>query len=268
MADEVDPTLLYTVRQDRDGRMLVEMTDEGLLRRLHERAQTSTRESEVVTARDGSFFLAEREADGHYRVTLTDEGVRKFETALGLADDFGRHRTISTHSTIGDIMDRTATREELSDLSRQDRRDAMHRLRLGVLRARYRGSEEPSTEQKTVSHGIKAVVVGLIGLWTLKQFGIALQDVQDIPGILANIPSDILHLDPGHAIGEVGNRVNDATSHVVLGAEGTVGTYIAAKMVRPFSRMYRKDQLVTGGRPILRFVNWTLRHFDRGKHGT
>lgn len=264
MAEQSDSTVLYTVRKDPDGNMLVELTDEGMLERLQQAAELSSVDTASSVRQDRTFFLAERRADGRYQVTLTEEGVRKFETALGLADDFGRHTKISTQSSIADLMDRTATREELSEVSRRDRADLMQRVRRAVLSARYRGGEEPSGDQKTASHILKLVVVGLAGLWTLQQFGIAIQDVRDIPGIVAQIPNDILHLDPGHAIGEVGNRVDDATSHVVLGAEGTIGTYILARIVRPFDRIYRKDQLVTGGRPFLRLASWTLRRVDRG----
>ena len=263
MAEQSDSSILYTVRKDADGNMLVELTDEGMLQRLQKAAALAPEETSVAERQDRSFFLAERTPDGRYQVTLTEEGVRKFETALGLADDFGRHRKISTQSTIADLMDRTATREELSEISRRDRNDLLHRMRKAVLSAKYKGSEEPSGEQKSAGHIFKLVVVGLAGLWTLQQFGIAIQDVRDIPGIVAQIPNDILHLNPGQAIGEVGNTVDDATSHVVLGAEGTIGTYILARIVRPFDKIYRKDQLVTGQRPFLRLANWTLRRVDR-----
>lgn len=259
MNGEAESTLLYSVREAADGAMLVETTDAGMLRRLQQVAQRGELEVESRPIATSAKFVAEATPEGLYRITLTEEGIRTFETALGLADDFGRHSAISSRSTIADLMDRSATREELSEVKRAGRQNLVIRLRIAVLTARYRGSEEPSGEAKTVGHVCKAAVVGAVLLWTLQQFGIAVSDVQDIPGILAHIPSDILHLDPGHAIGQVGSKVEDATSHVVMGVEGTVATYIVAKIVRPLERIYRKDQLVTGARPVLRLANWLLR---------
>jgi hypothetical protein len=68
---------------------------------------------------DRVLFVARRQPDATYSIALTEEGVENFETALGIADDFGGKTRISPQSTISDIMERTATREELSRVLRQ-----------------------------------------------------------------------------------------------------------------------------------------------------
>ncbi|HZU11332.1 MAG TPA: hypothetical protein VFB58_00690 [Chloroflexota bacterium] len=210
-----------------------------------------------------SFFVTERDPSGLYRLALTDEGIQTFETALGIADDFGRRRSISTQSTIADLMDRAAIREELAEVRRQDRRDLVGRLRLRALAARYRGSEEPPAGAIALSRLLRAVAVLLVALWTLRQFGIAIADIQAIPGILSQIPSDILHLDPGRAITAVGRKIADAEAHVIGGIVGVVFTYVAAAIFRPFAPIYRKDALAPALRAFFRFSTWILRHVDR-----
>ena len=156
-------------------------------------------------------------------------------------------------------MERTATREELSLLLRQGNGRLLYRVRTLVLRRKLRGTERPSGYQKTISHLGKAVIVGVFGYWALKQFAIAIQDIEDIPGILANVPHDILTLHPTSAVGEIGNRISDAGQRVLIGALTACLTYIVAKIIRPFNRIYRNDQLVPGERLVLRLMNGALR---------
>jgi hypothetical protein len=232
-----------------------------MLRKLESALPAQPEPSDGERSQGGTdvLFRAQKREDGTYTVSLTEDGVEKFETALGIAADFGRHTAISPYSTIADIMERTATREELSEVLRSDRDDLPHRLRRSVLKRKLRGSERPSGEQRTVSHIGRMVIVGLVGAWALKQFGVALKDVGDIPGILANLPSDILNLQPMQAFDQVGNNIHDAGWHVLLGTVGALFTYVAAKLVRPFARIYRKDQLVPGERPTVGCATSVLR---------
>jgi hypothetical protein len=228
--------------------------------RRHAGLPQSTHAAEAVSGVGGDrlFFLAEKQSDGTYAITLTEEGVQTFETALGIADDLGGKTRISSFSTIADIMERTATREELSYLLRQAGTGMLYHSRMRVLRRKLRGSEKPSLSQRTIGHVGKAVILGIIALWTLQQFVIAIQDIADIPGILAGIPGDLIQLHPTSAFGDVGNKISDAGYHVVIGALGCVFTYIAAKLIRPFGRIYRKDQILPGERVVLGLIAWTL----------
>jgi hypothetical protein len=210
-------------------------------------------------AGDRFFFLAERQNDGTYSVTLTDAGMQAFETALGLADDLGGRSRISPYSTIADLMERTATREELSQLLRRGGQGLLYRVRLAVLRRKLRGTENPSSYQRLLGHIARAVIVVLVGLWALNQFAIAVRDIEAIPGILARLPTDLLHLQPTLAFSQVGARISDAGQHVLYGVLGACLTYVLAKLIHPFARIYRKDQVVPGERPTLRLVNRALR---------
>lgn len=215
---------------------------------------------------DRVFFVARKQPDGTYSLGMTDEGVQTFETALGIADDLGGRTRISPYSTIADIMDRTATREELSTVLRRGGHGVGYEARVLVLRRKLRGSEKPSAEQRTIGHIGKIVILAIFALWALKQFAIAIQDIEDIPGILANIPSDILHLHPTSAFGDVGNKIADAGDHVLYGVLGACLTYLLAKLIRPFARIYRKDQLLTGERTVLRLASAGLRRVDESTH--
>lgn len=229
---------------------------------------TSMRGSErqrVITGHTGDeplYFIAERVENGNYMVTLTEDGVDRLETALGIAGDLGAATTISSRSTIADIMDRTATRDELSRTLRRGDSHPVHRARVAVLKRRLRGSERPSTAQRVAGHAGKALIVGLIGLWSLRQFGIALGDIESIPGILGNIPNDILNLQPAQAFSDVGAAINDAFAHVLIGVLGCLLTYLVAKLLKPFARMYRRDQVVPGERTAVGFLTWLLRRTD------
>lgn len=209
------------------------------------------------------FFVAEPRSDGTYSLTLTEEGLRTFETALGIAHDLGRQRRISTSSTIEDIMERTATREELSEVMRQDSRGLAHTLRLAVLRRKLWGSEEPPGYARIIGHIGKMVLVGIILFWALVQFATAVEDILAIPGILANIPSDIFHLHPTAAISQVGNRISDAGTHVLYFFLGLCLTYVMAKVIKPLGKIYRQDQIIVGERLLLRAVAALLRRADR-----
>jgi len=250
---------LYRVIQGPDGALQVELSDEGVLRQLESAAPPPPAESIVGQREDQIFFVARNGADGTYSVTLTEDGVRRFETALGIAQDLGRHSTISPYSTLADVMERTATRDELSDVMRRGRNTLALRLRERVLRRKLRGSERPSAEQSTLSRVGKALLVCIFGTWALLQFVVALQDIQAIPGILANIPNDIWNLQPFQAFGQVGNNIDDAGAHVMMGVLGGLATYVAAKVVRPLGRIYRKDQIIPGERLTLSCLAWTLR---------
>lgn len=212
------------------------------------------------------FFLAERQADGTYAVTLTDSGMQKLETALGIADDLGGQSRISPRSTIADIMERTATREELSQLLRRGGDTFAYRLRLGVLHRRLRASEAPSAQQKTISHIGKALIVAIVGVWALMQFVAAVQDIAAIPGILAGIPSDIFHLHPTSAFAEVGSKISDAGTRVLAGVLGSLLTYVVSRLIQPFAPVYRMDQLVPGERLALRVVNDVVRRLDEHQY--
>src|SRR5947209_5142982 len=117
--------------------------------------------------RDDLFFVAHKQADGTYAIALTDEGVETFETALGVARDLGGKTRISPQSTIADIMERTAIREELSRALREDKTGAVHRMHVAVLRRRYQGSENPSEAQKLISRAARVIIVAILALWTL-----------------------------------------------------------------------------------------------------
>lgn len=209
------------------------------------------------------FFHAESRPDGTYSVTLTEDGLRVFETALGVAQDLGGQTRISTYSTIADIMERTATREELSAVMREESGGFVHGARLLVLRCMLWGSEEPSMPARILGHLGKMLVVALFLLWTLQQFGIAIADIGAIPGILAGIPSDILHLHPTSAVTDVGNKIHDAGLHVVYGVLGVCLTLIAAKLVGPLGRIYRNDQIIAGERAVIRLIARALRRAAR-----
>ena len=220
------------------------------------------------TVGDCLFFLARRQPDGTYSITLTEEGVQTFETALGIANDFGGKTRISTYSTIADIMERTAIREELSALLKRGGDGLIYRIRRAVLRHRMRGSERPAGWQRAIGHFGKVVVVGVVAFVALKQFGTAIQDIEDIPGILANVPSDILHFHPTSAFGEVGDKIADAGTHVLLGVLDALLAYVVAKVIRPFSRIYRHDQIVPGERPVLELTSAVLRRLDERSRGS
>lgn len=250
---------MRVVRLDASETFTQERSNE---RGIEEPDRASPARPEARPPSDRLFFLAHKQPDGTYSITLTDEGIQTFETALGIADDLGGKTRISPFSTIADIMERTATREELSQLLRRGSTTLLLRIRRSVLRRQLRGSEKPSGWQRTIGHLGKAAIVGAIGVWTLRQFGTAIQDIEDIPGILANIPSDILNLHPTSAFQEVGARISDAGNHVLIGVLGALLTYVAAKVIRPFGRIYRRDQLIPGERLALRLVNWALRRAD------
>lgn len=205
------------------------------------------------------YFLAEQQADGTYRVALTEDGIETFETALGIAGDLGGKTRISTQSSIADIMERTAVREELARLLRHGGNDAVHRLRVHVLRRMLWGSEEPGPRERLIGHLGKILIVGALALWTLAQFVIAVQDIAAIPGILANLPNDLIQLHPGSAFSDVGARISDAGHRVLVGVFAFLLTYLVAKVMRPFDPIYRKDQLLPGERPVLRRVREWLR---------
>jgi hypothetical protein len=214
-----------------------------------------------------SLFLAERRPDGTYTVTLTEDGIETFETALAIARDLGSNTRISTQSTIADIMERTATREELSRVLRRGEGGRVRQARVIALERQLRGSEEPSPVERTIGHLGKLIVIAVIALWTFQQFAIAIGDVEAIPGILAGIPNDILHLHPTDAFGEVGNRIADFGTHVLYGILGACLTYVVAKLIRPFGRIYRRDQILPGERPFMDLVTMALRRADRGRVG-
>jgi hypothetical protein len=199
------------------------------------------------------FFLAEKRPDGTYGVTLTEQGVKTFETALGIANDMGGNSLISPYSTIADIMERTATRESLSEVLRRESHDFLRAVRLAVLRRKLRGSERPTLRQAVVGHVGKLIIVLLFVFWTLQQFITAVQDVTAIPGILSSVPTDILH--PTASFGQVGSNISDAGHHFFLGIIGIHLAYIVGALIRPFTRIYRKDAIVPGERPFLRLLN-------------
>lgn len=215
------------------------------------------------TPQDHLFFLAQHQPDGTYSVTLTEEGIETFEIALGIAHDLSSKTSISSQSTIADIMDRTASREELTRLLRRGGAGLLYRIRILVLQRKLRGSDEPSAHQRAISRMGKALIVIIVGLWALQQFGAALQDIGDIPGILAGLPGDIVNLHPAAAFDQVGNRVSDAYRHILFGVLGVCLTYIMAAVIHPFGTIYRKDQLLPGERPALRLLNRLLRTVDR-----
>ena len=251
---------LYRVMQRGDGEMQVELTDEGMLRKLQETLSPQPRAARRTGGDEPQhlYFVAQDRGDGTFGVTLTEDGVKRFETALGIAEDLGRHTTISKHSTIADIMERTATRDELSEVLRRGGDGLLHRAHRAILRRKLRGTEQPAADHRTISHIGKACIVGIIALWSLQQFGVAIQDIQNIPGILANFPNDLLNLAPTRAFDAVGSTIDDAGQHVLIGLLGAIATYIAAKVIKPFARIYRKDQLVPGERLAVRCLTWAL----------
>lgn len=203
------------------------------------------------------FFLAERGADGTYTVNLTEPGMVAFETALGIANDFGTNTLISPYSTIADLMERNATREELSAEMRRDREGVLHWLRRAVLKRKLRGSENPSSSQRTISHIGKTIIVLLLVYWTLQQFAVAIGDIKDIPGLLSALPQDILN--PTAGTDAIGAKFSDAYTHLILGVVGAHLVYLMAKLIRPLTRIYRKDQLVSGERFVLSALDWLLK---------
>ncbi|GAC1506605.1 MAG: hypothetical protein NVS2B16_00500 [Chloroflexota bacterium] len=209
------------------------------------------------------FFVAHRQTDGTYDIALTEDGIRNFETALGVAEDLGGRTRISQYSTIADIMERTATREELSEQLRQDDRSRVGRIRSALLRRRLRGSEKPSARESAIGHIGKALIVAVIAAWALRQFALAFQDIADIPSIVANIPSDILHLHPTSAIGEVSSKISDAGHQALLGVIALELAYIAAKILKPLGRIYRMDQIIPGERSLLKGLNRFLKRVQR-----
>jgi hypothetical protein len=214
-----------------------------------------------------ALFAAEQRSDGTYSLSLTEMGIRRFETALGIAEDFGRDSRVSNQSSIADLMERASTRDELSLALREGGTRLTDRIRCTLLRRRLAGSEEPSREHRAISHVGKAFIVGLVVYWTLQQLGIAFADIGSIPGILANIPSDVLNLDPSNSIDQAGGAISDAWTHVLFTGFGAVVTYVVAKLVKPFQRIYRRDQLVPGERPAIRLVSAILRGADRLRPG-
>lgn len=214
---------------------------------------------------DRLFFVAEMQPDGTYSIALTEEGLQPFETALGIADDLGGNTRISPQSTIADIMERTAVREELSRVLRQGDESMRTRLRIAVLRRRLRGSERPSSRERLVGHLGKMVIIAVVILGALLQFGTAIADIAAIPGILAGIPSDILNFHPTSAFGEVGDRIADAGRRVLFGVLIACCAYILARLIRPFDRIYRIDQIVPGERPALRLLDAALARQNRGQ---
>jgi hypothetical protein len=214
---------------------------------------------------DTVLFLAERQEDGTYRVALTEQGVESFETSLGVARDLGRSSRISAQATVADLMERAAMREELSALLRADPAGTIHRFHIAVLRWKLHGTERPAGFERVASHLGRALIPLLMALWSLQQFGVAAQDIQTIPGILAHIPSDILHLQLTAPFTAVGRRIADADHHLLLGLAGMILTFIAATAVRPFLTIYRKDAVVPGGRAALRLAHAGLHRLDRDR---
>ncbi|GAC1473321.1 MAG: hypothetical protein PVSMB7_27140 [Chloroflexota bacterium] len=220
----------------------------------------------VSPATDRTFYVACKQADGTYTVTLTEDGVQRFETALAIADDLGRESRISPRSTIADIMDRTATREELSELLRREERPMNVTVRVAVLKRRLRGSERVTPARLLASHIAQLLILGVLALWAIMQPLPSIQDIQDIPGILAGIPNDVLNLHPTSAFGEVGNRISDAGLHVLYGVVGVCLAYLLAFLIHPLAAIYLKDQLLPGERRVLRMEDWALRRRS-GSHG-
>lgn len=208
------------------------------------------------------FFHAEGRPDGTYTITLTEDGLRTFETALGIANDLGGQTRISTYSTIADIMERTATREELSALMRAGTGGVLRGARITVLRCRLWGSEEPSFPARLAGHVGKLIVVGLILLWTFMQIATATADIAAIPGILANIPHDILNLHPTSAITDVGRNVSDAGTHALYAAAGFCLAYLTGLAVKPLRRIYRHDQIIPAERPVMGALAAALRRAE------
>jgi hypothetical protein len=208
------------------------------------------------------FSIAGQQPDGTYTVSLTEDGVRAFATVLGIARDLGGRSTIAPSSTIADILERTAIREELSEGVRQPSTSRAHALRLAVLRRRLRGSEQPSRREQVLGHAARSIIVGLVLLWTVLQFLTSVLDVGAIPGILAGIPADLLQLHPLSAVSDSGAKIGDAGLHLLYGVAGLAVTCIVAVLVRPFARVYRRDQIIVGERPMLRWAAALLRRAE------
>lgn len=208
------------------------------------------------------FFHAEGRPDGTYTITLTEDGLRTFETALGIANDLGGQTRISTYSTIADIMERTATREELSAVMRSETGGVLRAARITVLRCRLWGSEEPSLPARLAGHLGKLIVVGLILLWTFVQIATAIADIAAIPGILANIPHDILNLHPTSGITDVGRDISDAGTHALYSVVGFCLAYLTGLAIKPLRRIYRHDQIIPAERPAVGALAAVLRRAE------
>jgi hypothetical protein len=63
----------------------------------------------------------------------------------------------------------------------------------------------------------------------------------------------------------VGHRIADAGRHVLIGVLGLCIAYVVAKAIRPFDRIYRRDQLMPGGRLLLRLATGALRRLKEGR---
>jgi hypothetical protein len=229
------------------------------------RSRTPRAEAEIRGLHHDRFFLAEQRPDGTYGVALTEQGVKTFETALGIAHDFGGSSLISPYSTIADIMERTATREELSEVLRSDLAGLLRAIRLTVLRRKLRGSERPTPRQIVIGHLGKVIIVLLFVFWTLQQFITAVEDITAIPGILSSVPTDLLH--PTAPFGQIGSNISDAGHHFLLGIVGIHLTFIAGALIRPFARIYRKDAIIPGERLVLQLTNSALARLSRREIG-
>ncbi|HEX8918345.1 MAG TPA: hypothetical protein VF898_07570 [Chloroflexota bacterium] len=214
------------------------------------------------SANEELLFLADQKADGSYVVTLTEEGVERFETALAIAGDLGGKTKISSESSLADVMERTATREDLSRLMRMGGDGLLFHMRLLVLRRKLRGSEKPSPYHATISHIAKVAIVCVVALGALLQFAMAIQDIEAIPGILTNVPSDILNLHPTAAFDAVGNKISDFGQRVLFGVLVACLAFVAAALIHPFGKIYRKDQLLPGERALFRLINAALRRAE------
>lgn len=210
------------------------------------------------------FFLAEQRSDGTYGVTFTEQGIKTFETALGIAHDLGGDSLISPYSSIADVMERTATREAVSDVLRSELRGFLRLFRLTVLRRKLRGSERPTVRQAIVGHIGKLIIVLLFVFWTMQQFITAVQDITAIPNILSNVPVDLLQ--PTAPFGHVTSNVSDAGHHFLLGIVGIHLAYIIGALIRPLARIYRKDAIIPGERLALRLTNHVLTRIAPAQH--
>lgn len=237
--------------------VIVEPAAEGHLGRHLEADLTSSAPEQRL------LFFARQQPDGTFAISLTDEGVQTFETALGIAEDMGGNTRLSPRSTLADLMERTATREELAALLRQGRGDLLPRLRALVLRRRLRGTESPSAAQTAISRLGKVLIVAVLALVALQQWAIAFADLTSIPGILAGLPGDLLSLHPTAAFQAVGRKIADAEQRALAGVLLLCVSYLAASLIRPLGTIYRQDQLVPGERPTLRLLHRILKRFDR-----
>ncbi|HEX6506813.1 MAG TPA: hypothetical protein VF221_04200 [Chloroflexota bacterium] len=251
LLDRDDPSVRFAERYEVRGHAAGDLQVQQHRARLPRPART------IRGVDRDRFFVAEKTPEGTYTVTMTEEGIATFETALGIANDLGRNSLISPYSTIADIMERTATREELSEEMRREDQGLLHWLRILVLRRKLRGSERPMPHQQLIGHMGKLVIVGLFIYWTLQHFYTAVQDIVGIPGILAGAPTDILH--PTAVFGQIGSNISDAGTNFMLGLIGIHLVFIVGALIRPFARIYRKDQVVSGERWFLRVLDGTLR---------